>query len=439
MQLYSIPFLFYYLPLFLGIYYIVPDKNKTLVTIIGSIIFFLLQDGTALWQLFVMLCVIGCVYIIGTELQRRSSRILLTAAIGAMAALLIFFKCYRGGAWLPLGMSFYLFQLAAYLMDVYRKRLDAEKSTASFFAQVLMFPKLLSGPLMQPRSLQAQTSSPKLTLHRFHRGLQELIVGLAMKVLLADRLAGLWNQASVAGYESLSPLFAWAALAGFAMRLYFDFHGYTIMAVGLGKMLGFELPRNFDDPYTARSVSEFFRRWHITLGAWFRDYVYIPLGGNRNGKWRTAGNVLLVWLLTGLWHGIGGNYLLWGLWLGVLIVLEKLWLGKWLKRMGFVANLYTIAVILLSWVPFAVGDWGQMVVYLRQLFGFGSGTFGSAAIMKYLPLLLTGALFLTPLPERLIESIRDQLWFDGILFVLFWLCIFCIATVRQDPFLYFQF
>ena len=439
MQLYSISFLFYYLPLFLWVYYIVPDKEKTLVTIIGSVIFFLLQDGTALWQLVLLLILTGSAYLIATELCKQKGALVLSAALTVIALLLAFFKCYEGGRYLPPGMSFYLFQLAAYLIDVRRKRLEPEKSLVSFGGQILLFPKLLSGPLMMPRSLQAQVNHPRINLHRFHAGLQDLIVGLSMKVLLADRLAGLWNYAAIAGYESISPPLAWTALVAFAMRLYFDFHGYSMIAVGLGKMMGFELPRNFEAPYGARSVSEFFRRWHITLGAWFRDYVYIPLGGNRKGKWRTVGNILAVWLLTGLWHGVGGNYLLWGLFLGMMISLEKLWLGKLLRKIGVVADLYTIGVILLSWIPFAVGDWGQAVTFLGQLFGIGIGRIGSSEILRYLPVLLPGLLFLTPWPGRLYDAYREKVWLDFLLFALFWVSVYYIATAQQDPFMYFQF
>ena len=437
MQLFSIPFLFYYLPLFLGIYYIVPDKNKVFVTIIGSVVFFLLQEGTSLWQLLLLLFLTIAIYLIGGELQKTEKGWLLWASIGSMAALLVFFKCWCGGSLLPLGMSFYLFQLTAYLVDVWRKRLEPEKSLTSFAGQILLFPKLLSGPLVVPRSLQAQLHHPRVNFHRFHDGLQDLILGLSMKVLLADRLAGLFQQALLVGFTKLSPIFAWAVLISFAMRLYFDFHGYSLMAVGLGRMIGFELPRNFEAPYAARSVSDFFRRWHITLGAWFREYVYIPLGGNRKGKLRTAGNILIVWTLTGLWHGVGSGYLIWGLFLGLLIGMEKLWLGKCLHKMGFGANLYTLGAILLSWVPFAVGErWG---VFLVQLFGFGGGNFGGAVISQYLPVLLPGLLFLTPYPGRLFDRYREKIWMDFLLFILFWISIYFVATVKQDPFLYFQF
>jgi alginate O-acetyltransferase complex protein AlgI len=241
----------------------------------------------------------------------------------------------------------------------------------------------------------------------------------------------------VIGFDSLSSSFTWIALSSFALRLYFDFYGYSMMAVGIGKLMGFELPRNFDSPYAARSVSDFYRRWHMTLTSWFRRYVYIPLGGNRKSKILTALNILVVWVLTGLWHGMGGNYLLWGAFLGLVIGVEKLWFGNRLERMRVVPHLYTVAVILLSWVPFALGDWGQMVTFMRRLFSPNSS--GAGEITVYLPLILAGILFATPLPEQLFHRYRERLWCDCVLFILFWICIYFVSTTAQDPFLYFSF
>ncbi len=439
MQLTSISFIFYFLPLFLGVYYITPEKEKILVTIIASVIFFLLQDGIALWQVLFAIFLTILTFLIGTELCKQNRKFLLPVALFLLTTVIAFFKCFRGGKLLPAGMSFYIFQMAAYLIDIYKKRVTPENNLISYSAQILMFPKLLSGPLVEPQRLQAQMNRPKLNQIRFRSGLQDLVLGLSMKILLADRLAGLWSQAAVVGYDSISVGFSWLSLIAFALRLYFDFYGYSLIAVGLGRMMGFELPINFRDPYSARSVSEFYRRWHITLENWFRDYIYIPLGGSRKGKGRTVFNVLIVWLITGLWHGMGGNYLLWGLFLGVLIVNEKLWLGKVLEKSPVAAHGYTIAVILLSWVPFAIGDWSQMVMFFTQLFGFGGGTVGISNYLRYLPLLGAGVVCASPVLNWLIEEFRESFWFDCVLFVLFWTSIYFASTAGQDPFLYFNF
>lgn len=433
MELFGISFLFYFLPLFLGIYYITSDKNKSLTILLGSVVFYFLQDGIAWWQVVVAVLLVTITFLFGLQVEKY--RFLLPAGLVLLGGVLVYFKCYQRGSLLPAGMSFYLFQMGAYLIDVRHGRTVPERSILSYGAQILMFPRLLSGPLMEPAQLKAQMAHPKINQYRFRAGLQELVLGLSMKVLLADRLGAVWNQAKVIGFDSLSAAYSWMALAAFALRLYFDFYGYSLMAVGIGKLMGFELPRNFDSPYAARSVSDFYRRWHMTLTGWFRRYVYIPLGGNRKGKRRTTVNILIVWSLTGLWHGMGGNYLLWGVFLGLIMVVEKLWLGKRLERMRVLPHLYTVAVILLSWIPFAIGDGGQVLVFLGRLF---SGD-GVNAAQSIIPLIFAGALFATPLPERLFHQYREKLWFDCVLFVLFWVCIFFVSTTAQDPFMYFNF
>ena len=435
MELFGISFLFYFLPLFLGVYYISSDKNKPLTIFLGSVIFYLLQDGISLWQVCLALAITAVTFLIGRVIEQH--RFALPWGLGLLVAVLVFFKCFRGGEYLPGGMSFYIFQMAAYLVDIRQGRVSPEKSFISFGAQILMFPRLLSGPLAEPMQLQAQMAGPKITQLRFRAGLQELVAGLSMKVLLADRLAGAWSQAQVIGFESLSSVSAWVALICFALRLYFDFHGYSMIAVGLGKLMGFELPRNFDSPYAARSVSDFYRRWHMTLTRWFRQYVYIPLGGNRKGKFCTVLNILIVWMLTGLWHGVGGNYLLWGTFLGLVIAAEKLWFGKRLERMPIGSHFYTIGVVLLSWIPFAIGDPGQLLLFLVQLFSLRGIEIGAMA--PYIPLMLAGIVFASPLPERLFRSFRERIWFDCVLFVLFWVCIYFVSTTAQDPFVYFNF
>ena len=432
MLLTDISFLFYFLPLFLAVYYITSKKQKHLAIVAGSLIFYSLQYGVGPWQLVFLLVLVGFTWLVGMAGFQ-------IPAVVFLAALLALFKTLEGGVFLAAGMSFYLFQMMAYLVDIKRKRLDPETDLASFAAQILLFPKLLSGPLMEPLQLKAQMAKPKFNSIRFRGGLQELILGLSMKVLLADRLTGLWNQAAVIGYDSIGAGLAWAALVGFGLRLYFDFHGYSLMAVGLGKMLGFLLPPNFSDPYAARSVSDFYNRWHMTLYRWFREYIYFPLGGSRKGKLRTVLNVLVVWVITGLWHGIGGNYLLWAMFLAFWIIQEKLWLGKILKRTFVFAHVYTVVLILLSWVPFAIGDWGQMVKFLKSLFRFEDFSGALPAIYNYLPILCMGVLLATPLTGMLFDRFRESVIFDVLLFVVFWVCIYFISTASQDPFLYFCF
>ena len=443
MQYNSISFLFYFLPLFLAIYYLFPAKARNVVLLAGSLVFYYLSVKSHPWMIAMLVLLTVFAYFVGLALANIRMRWLNFVAIAFFAVVLIFCKVYAGGMYLPVGLSFYLFQLAAYLIAVFQGKQQPERHPIRFGTGIFMFPKLLSGPIMASGTLTDQVKFRKYRLYDFHRGLQELILGLAMKVLLANRLGGLWGQAVVVGYDSISPAFAWLALVAFAMRLYFDFHGYSLMAMGIGRMLGFEIPRNFDDPYASRSVSEFYRRWHMTLGAWFRDCIYIPMGGNRYGQMRTAVNLLVVWLATGFWHGVGGNYLLWAGILVFFILLERFAMQKFLKKTYALAHLYTVFVILISWVPFAIGDFDKMVMFLGRLFGITGKTINPtdfvAQASNYFWMLLAGVVLATPWPRKIWEKVRDHWVVDIFLFALFWIAVFFVATAAQDPFMYFQY
>lgn len=443
MQFNSIEFLFYFLPLFLAVYLIFPQRFRSLVLVLGSLAYYALASNGNYWWAAVLSGVTVLAYFAGLTLGKPGRGYLLGLYLALLAAILIFFKLYDQGRHLPSGMSFYLFQIAAYLIDLYNLRYTPERSFLSFAGQIVMFPKLLSGPLMEPRRLQLESKYASPSLKNLRDGLQLLILGLGFKVLLASRLGGLWSEAGVVGYRYISVPFAWMALAAYAMQLYFDFYGYSLMAMGLGKMLGFELPRNFDSPYAAKSVSQFYRRWHMTLGVWFRDYLYIPLGGNRGGMLRTILNLAVVWLFTGLWHGVGGNYLLWAGFLFLLIVNERLWLGKILKRSRILGHVYVVFMILLSWIPFAIGDQKQMLIFVGKLFGqIGTSINGRDFLITgsdYGLLLAAGVFFATPLPRKLWEKIRHTTAADLLLTVLFWVVVYFVATAAQDPFMYFSY
>lgn len=443
MQFNSIPFLFLFLPIFLAVYYCAPAKIKNSVLLLSSVLFYGIGIGWKILPIAMILGITLATYFAGRLLEKPNLRIVFWISIVFMLMILAFFKCYAGGKYLPAGMSFYLFQIAAYLICAYRGTLAAEKNIICYGTQILMFPKVLSGPLMNPAELTSQTRTRKMDLVNFHKGLQLLILGLAMKVIVANRIGGLWNQSAVVGYESISPVFAWMSLLAYAMKLYFDFFGYSLMAMGLGRMMGFSLPENFRDPYASKSVSEFYRRWHITLGAWFREYIYIPLGGNRGGMARTIVNLLVVWALTGLWHGIGGNYLLWAGIIVAFIILERVLIGKWLKKSRVLCHFYTVFIILLSWVPFAIGDWGQMTVFFGRLFGLCGQTINPTDYVywfhEYAVLLIACVVLMTPLPRFVWKKIEDCWLADVICFVLFWVSVFFVATAAQDPFMYFQY
>ena len=441
MQFNSIEFIFCFLPIFSAAYYLFPIRFRSAILLVGSLAFYALAgNGNYWWVAVFVVCTAAC-YGAGFTLRSSRKKMLLVLYLSALALLLGFLKVFSGGKYLPAGMSFYLFQLAAYLIDVYRGEVKLQRNILDFGGRIAMFPKLLSGPLMRPAQLhEEQGTMPDYAGIR--EGIQLLILGLGLKVILANRIGSLWAQPAIVGYENISTPAAWLAITAYTMQLYFDFYGYSLMAIGLGKMLGFNLPKNFDDPYSSKTVSEFYRRWHMSLGLWFREYLYIPLGGNRRGTLQTILNLGVVWLFTGLWHGVGGNYLLWAGFLFVLIVNERLWLGRLLNRSCVLCHVYLIFVILLSWVPFAIGDWNQMVIFLGRLFAFGDRQDVADFLSwgkDYVGLLTMGIILSTPLPGKLWKKIRHTTAADVLLVVLFWIVIYFISTAAQDPFLYFQY
>ncbi len=443
MQFNSIAFLFAFFPLFLVVYFLVPKAWRQAVLALGSLVFYYQTGSNKILTMGMLVGLTLFTYLMGQWLGKKKSRDVLVFSLVILGGLMAFLKVFEGGKLFAAGMSFYMFQMAAFLIDVYREKLEPEKNLLHFSAQKIMFPKLMMGPLMDPVDLQHQVQNPDICYTSFHRGLQDLILGLGLKVLLADRVGGLWAQAGVIGYQSISTPFAWLALLSYAMRLYFDFWGYSLMAKGIGRMLGFYLPENFLDPYASGSVSAFWRRWHASLGAWFRNYIYIPLGGNRKGNLRTILNLAVVWLFTGLWHGVGGNYLLWAGILFFFILNERLWLRKYLEKTTVLRHVYTVLVILLSWIPFAIGNWDSMVMFTGRIFGFAGETLNPRDFIvwgkEYMWLLLSGVFFMTPMPRAIWNKIKNYALTDALLVVLLWVTVFFIATSAQDPFMYFDF
>lgn len=441
MQFNSIPFLFLFFPVTLILFRLTPTKAQSGFLIFASLIFYALSATPR--AAAVLVCLTLLAFFAQLRLGSAPSRWLLALLLAFFAAVLAFCKIFRGGAFLSPGMSFYLFQLCAILIDVFRGKTPAQPRILPFFEEVVFFPKLLSGPLVAPDALAFQQASRHFSLKNVYEGVRLLILGLAMKVLLANRLGGLWSESAVIGYASLSTGAAWLALTGYTMQLFLDFWGYSLMAMGIGRAFGYALPENFLDPYTARSVSEFYRRWHATLGAWFREYIYFPLGGSRRGHWRTACNLAVVWLFTGFWHGTGGGYLVWALFLLCFLLLERFFLGKWLEKSRILSRIYVLSVIMLSWIPFAAGDLGQMLAFLGRLFGLGGSTPIAQDFVPWLrmyaPLLAAGAVLMTSIPRRLWKKYRHSPVTDVLLFALFWLSVYAMATAAQDPFLYFQY
>lgn len=443
MQFNSIEFIFCFLPAFLAIYYIVPAGWRNAVLCVGSLAFLAFNcEGNYWWLAFLAVMTVITWYA-GILVHNSKRKWLLILTLVLLGGVLVFFRTSQGSLILPLGLSFYSLQMAAYMIDCYRGKVETTPNIVHYGTQILMFPKLMSGPLVSPREIQQQVWGRGYLPESFHSGLHELILGLGLKVLLADRLGGLWNQAGIFGYESISTPFAWMALVAFALQLYFDFWGYSLMAMGLGKMLGFELPENFHAPYASKTVSEFYRRWHMSLGNWFKDYVYFPMGGSRCSKWRTILNLAVVWLLTGLWHGFGVNYLIWAGILFFCIANEKLWLGKFMGRSKVLCHFYVVFAILMSWLPFAAADLSQVVCFMGRLFGFAGETLNPRDYLlwgrRYVGLMAAGLALATPLPQYVWNRIKDKWWTDILLFAVFWVVMYFIATSSQDPFVYFKY
>lgn len=445
----SFEFLFRFLPVFLVIYYLIPKKWKNLVLFAASIAFYTV--GEAGYVLLLLASVLvnyffgRAMYQTPEEGRGKKQLLLLLAALGYDFGMLFFYKYSGMTDKLPLGISFYTFQSAAYIIDVYRGGIPAEKSLVKFGTYLTMFPQLIAGPIINYSEVRLKMNGRTVTLQQFEDGLKLLVIGLASKVVIADRIGMLWNNIQGIGFESISTMLAWMGAFAYSIQLYFDFLGYSLMAMGLGAMLGFEIPRNFFHPYISKSVSEFWRRWHITLGRWFRDYVYIPLGGNRKGKVRTMCNLLVVWALTALWHGASGNYLVWGASLLVLLMLEKLFFLPYLEKSKVVGHLYLLFVVPLTWVAFAIPDVKQIGVYFTRLFPF-FGTAGAVNQQDYLrylkdflPLFFLGILFATPYPAAFYKVIQRK-WLGNVLMIgLLGLSFYYLAISTNNPFLYFNF
>ncbi len=313
---------------------------------------------------------------------------------------------------LPLGISFFTFQIASYLIDVYRGDVKVEYNLIDLGTYIMLFPQLIAGPIVRFSDVQKELHDRTIRRDEFFEGVQLFIIGLGRKVLLANTLGGLWSDLQAVGYDAISTRAAWLGIIAYSMQLYFDFSGYSQMAIGMGMMFGFHFPQNFNHPYISTSMTEFWRRWHMTLGTWFREYVYIPLGGNRKGNTRMYLNMLVVWSLTGFWHGANWNFILWGLLLFVLIAIEKAKLGKILNQKRWLGHLYMLFWIPMSWLLFAITDMQQLGVYFSKLWGFGGPALMAKDYAKYFGTygkwLIIGLIFCTALPDNIFKKMKNR-------------------------------
>lgn len=457
----TLEFIIIFLPIFLIIYFLllkVQKKSSTIANIwivLGSLLFCMYADyvGHTYYNMLVVSIITVfnfCVAHGVSYFYKKQSYSFLRVATFAFGVIvdigvLVLYKLVIKA--LPIGISYYIFALVAYLTDVYRNKVCAEKNFINFSAYVLMFPKLVQGPITRYSGFSEKLKKRQVSVGRFDRALKLFILGLSYKVLVADVLESLFREIQKIGFESISTPLAWLGAVSYSLQLYFDFLGYSMIAVALGGMLGFHLPKNFDNPYASRSVSEFYRRWHVTLGLWFRDYIYIPLGGSRKGIVRTIINLLIVWLITGFWHGTTLNFILWGGILFFFIAIEKLFLGKLLYKTQVVSRVYTLFVIVISWVVFAIHDIKKLWVYITRLFPFIPTSYNSNVLegdyikygKMYGVVVLLAILLCIPRVNKWIVASRRKWVSSFVGIVLFVICVYRVSKGLSNPFMYYDF
>ena len=461
----SIPFLYYFLPAVLILYFIVPDGLKNLVLLLASLFFYGWGEPG---YVPLMLCSILLGYVFGLLIERyregKWGSVLLALSVLSNVAILGYFKyadfflenfnAVTGLSVpllkiaLPIGISFYTFQILSYTIDVWRGQ-AAQRNLISLAAYVAMFPQLIAGPIVRYSDIAGQLIERKHSLKQTSLGIRRFVLGLGKKVLIANQLGELCQLFFSSGDPSV--LFCWLYAIAFTLHIYFDFSGYSDMAIGLGRILGFTFPENFNYPYLSRSVTEFWRRWHISLGSWFRDYVYIPLGGNRVSRGKWLRNVFLVWLLTGFWHGAAWTFILWGLWFGLLLAAEKLLWGRALEEHRVLSRLYVLLAVVFSFVLFNAQSVGDALGCMAGMVGLGGLPVVSQEALYYLAsygwLLLIAAVGATPVPKRLTERLEQKSWGENLLtllepvtlVVLLLLSTAYLVDGSFNPFLYFRF
>ncbi|MDD6108714.1 MAG: MBOAT family protein, partial [Ruminococcus sp.] len=457
--------MFRFLPIFLIVYYVVPTRYKNLILLIGSFVFY--AWGQHFYLLLLMLSIVVN-YTFGRLIgERRAQRKpLLILGLIYNFGLLVFFKYTNFfieninalltathiqiptiSVVMPLGISFYTFQVVSYLVDVYRGDQRPVKNIINLGVYIAMFPQVTSGPIGLYSELEPTLLRRHCSVLNLESGLKTFIIGMGAKMLLANPMGTLWAGMSRYGYETLSCPYAWLGAFGYSFQLYFDFAGYSLMAMGLGQMLGLYVPRNFDHPYISGSMAEFWRRWHMTLGRWFKKYLYFPLGGSRCSFAKTIRNTFVVWAFTGLWHGASWNFVLWGLIFFVLLTIERLGLGKLLAKTKVLKHIYVIFLIPLTWVVFALPNMQDIATYFSRLFPFFADNTASfvntkdviRALHDYWYLLIACVVFCLPFPSRWYEKHKNSKLVILGLVLIYLMSVYKMQTQTSNPFLYYQF
>ena len=465
----SMEFIFIFLPIVLFIYYAAPAKYRNLILFLASLVFYIYGERQYVYILLIALIVNYAAALAMEKLQgRKKKRILLTGTLLFDFSVLFVFKylgftvhninvlLQKGNAeWsmkavellLPLGISFYAFQLASYVIDAYRENVKAEKNFIQFGTYLCMFPQLIAGPIVKYSDMARQLRRRKYRQENLEEGAKLFTLGLASKMLLANEMGAFWNKIQVIGFESISTPMAWLGAISYTFQIYFDFNGYSLMAMGLCRMLGFKIKPNFDNPYLSKSLTEFWRRWHISLGTWFKEYIYIPLGGNRNGRLKWVRNLFVVWMLTGIWHGADWNFFLWGCFLFVILILEKTVYLRFLEKSNILSRIYMAVLIPVSWMIFAITDVRELAIYLKRMFGIGKVALAGNILNSETMAALQSCgiqwilcfIFILPFAEKWYEKHKNKKACILVLLVIFWLSVYQIMYSKSNPFLYFRF
>lgn len=466
----SLLFLFRFLPVMIILYFAAPKRLRNGILFLGSLVFYGWGEPVYM-SLLLFSTVVDYVHgwLIGyvREKGRPGLGKWLVASSACMNLTLLGVFKYADfliniinhmfssqiplpGLMLPIGISFYTFQTMSYTIDVYRNEAKIQKNIISFGAYVSMFPQLIAGPIVRYQTIADEMDERRESFSMFSRGVRIFILGLMKKVLIANPMGALWTEIQGIGGDERSILMVWMGILAFAMQIYYDFSGYSDMAVGLGMMFGFHFPENFHYPYLAKSITDFWRRWHISLGTWFKEYVYIPLGGNKKGMAKQVRNILIVWILTGIWHGAAANFCLWGLYFGVLLLAEKFWLKRYLDKMpSLFQHMYAMVLVLFGWVLFAHEDLAAGLIFAEEMTGFGGiAVFSQRSLyllLSYLPLFVIALIGCSEAPKKAAsrifagDSAAKRIAETVLLMAGLLLCTAYLVNDSYNPFLYFRF
>ena len=461
----SISFLYYFLPALIIIYFITPKKYKNIILLIASLLFYFYGEPKYVFLMIaeIIIAYIGAILI--DKYKNQSKNILITTLFIHVFLLIIFkytdfiiqtindisnanIKLLNIA--LPIGISFYTFQIISYIIDVYNGKVNVQKNIIKLATYVSLFPQLVAGPIVRYQTVEKELDNRVHSFNNFAYGIRRFTIGLAKKVLIANALGELCSKAFLVDEKTV--VFFWIFGISYMLQLYFDFSAYSDMAIGLGRIFGFHFPENFNYPYISKSITEFWRRWHISLSTWFRDYVYIPLGGNRDGKYKQIRNILIVWLLTGIWHGANWTFLIWGLLFGIILIIEKLWLNKLMEKSpSFIRRIYVLFIVMILFIIFNSDNMSVALTNIKGLFGMNGEAFVNDYTLhylkSYLPVLIIALVGSTPFIKILIDKLRKNKYVNNIINILEPILIVVILVVvtsylidnSYNPFLYFRF